>query len=957
MKKQFLLIFLLSGLWLQPGLFGQQPSQGLTAAPREKFRINTGWQFYLEKNQGESIQLNKKTATWEPVVLPHTLQLTSLDLDGVQDDALQKTFHRYVGWYRKKLKIADKRPKKVFLEFEGVHQVTNLWINDRHVGVHDVGGYTPFHFDITDYLNFDGSENDILISADNRLNANIPPEGTLYDYIKFSGLYRDVYLVTTDLLHVTFPWEDKNAGVFITTPSVTPEDVTINVKTTVRNESDMPQQCRLLTRIIDREGLVVGRMSSEKVIAANADFTFSQTGGLHEDIRLWSIDDPYLYRVNTQVVGKEGPVDVIENPLGLRKFEFIKDKGFLLNDKPVELIGANRHQAYPYIGDAVPNSLHWKDAFQFKQAGFNIVRLAHYPHDDSFIQACDSLGILLYEEPPTWIGIGGETWFDNLEKATRVMIRNHRNHPSILLWGASINHRGPVERLHYAAKEEDPGRMTASNGSPWTGPMNSAVCDIYTPMDYQNMPLNPNEIVFLCEHGSSADAARNQFEVSKARASANHIGVAVWTAHDYQSFKPRRGLYPRRVFSIFRVPNPVYYWYQSELIHTPLVYVADHRASTDNKVLVFSNCQEVALYHNNELVATQPPDRDPQRLYIDHPSFTFAYPFGEGEFTAKGITNGEVITSHTIVKGGSPYKLHLEVPTDDQLFYADGSSIKMAYAYVVDRKGNKISSDTSQISLSLEGNGTIVGNTKIGANPVKAYHGVASFLVRSGQTPGVIKLKASAKGIKPGEASITTTYYNPARNLAATKPIYDFKPIKLDLARGEGPLLQFGWSPWESEDGKSATVVSKDHPQVNIKLETSDGELDWFDSWGLSSNLPYVGVDGVRAEATAQLILSISGLDQGEYTIRCYHHVMENAKKNESNIQVAVNDAGAQNRILTAYNPPSFGAKLGNQQPAHNDVIVTAESNRPITITFKDLSGKSGVVLNGVEIKRNKSEN
>ena len=125
-------------------------------------------------------------------------------------------------------------------------------------------------------------------------------------------------------------------------------------------------------------------------------------------------------------------------------YEVITDyqRGFLLNNKPVKLIGVNRHQHYGYIGDALPNSLHYKDVLQLKQLGCNVIRTAHYPQDNALIEACDQLGVLIYEEAPTWIKIGTPAWFDNYEEALRRCIRNHRNHPSVVIWGAGINHRG-----------------------------------------------------------------------------------------------------------------------------------------------------------------------------------------------------------------------------------------------------------------------------------------------------------------------------------------------------------------------------------------------------------------------------------------------------------------------------------------------------------------------------------
>lgn len=461
---------------------------GYPTAKRAKLRLNAGWRFHLG-DVPEAAKADFDDSNWEQVTIPHTLKLTSLNLDECKDDKTQLTFHRDVGWYRRKFTVDADPNRKVFLEFEGAHQVTNAWINGKHVGEHAIGGYTPFHFDVTDYVNRDG-ENVVALSVDNRRNPDIPPDPGPMDYIKFSGLYREVYLVQTERLYIPFPWESRTAGVTITTPTVKSDAATIDVKTSIRNTHSEERICKLLTRVIDADGVVVLRMQSKAAIPAGSEIIISQVHGLDKEVHLWSCDDPYLYKVNSLVFDgdDEIPVYCIDNPLGIRKFELHHDLGFSINGNPVKLIGVNRHQHYAYIGDALPESLHRKDALQFKEAGFNVVRLAHYPHDNAFIEACDELGILLYEEAPAWINIEGGKWRENLVEALRRAIRNHRNHPSLFAWGGGINHRGTFEPLHYAAKEEDPTRLTGTNHAAWTGSQRSDVCDFYSNMDYTWWP-------------------------------------------------------------------------------------------------------------------------------------------------------------------------------------------------------------------------------------------------------------------------------------------------------------------------------------------------------------------------------------------------------------------------------------------------------------------------------------
>jgi len=953
---------------------------GYPQTDRQKININTDWAFYLEKSENATLQFRSVEKDWEKVNLPHGLELFSNDMNGIKDDDTQPTFQRAIGWYSRSFNIEAKNGEKIFLEFEGAHQITNLWVNGKHVGEHSIGGYTPFHFDITDYVN-SGSENTITVSADNRRNENIPPDGHQFDYIKFGGLYRDVYLVKTNPLHISFPWEHEQAGVSITTPSVTETDATINVKTNVVNEANEIKKCTVLTRVIDDKGRVVLKMKKSKNIVAGANFTFTQTGGITENLHLWSPDQPYLYRVNTLIYetdasGKELMIDCIENPLGIRWFDFIIGEGFFVNGKNTELVGANRHQAYPFIGDAVPNSLHWKDAYQFKQAGFNVVRLAHYPHDNSFIEACDELGILIFEEPPTWIGIGNKTWFNNLEEATRRMIRNHRNHPSILMWGASLNHRGPVERLHYAAKEEDPTRVTASNGSPWTGPRGSGICDLYTPMDYQRMPIYDDELSFLCEHGSSSDANRNQYELSRSRASKNRIGIAVWTAHDYHSYKKNRKMHPRRIESWYRVPNEPYYWYQSELLSQTIVHVADERVSKDAKVVVFSNCQEIILKHDGKIIARQFPDLDPETQHVLHPSFTFDFDWSTGKIEAIGLQNGQAVKSHFLQKNGKPKSLELEVELDGKPFFANGSDIKMLRAKILDENGQLVRDAQSMVTFSVEGVGILIGEDLKDANPNQAYHGVASAFIRSNTQPGVINIVARANGLGSASIEIETQESGDANVLLAkARPIYDEKRERVDIG-GVEQFVQFGWMDWTggndnfenrgSGEGEAAqkevhlekNAINKDKniyhfrhfPKAQIEVESNLSKVKWTTSWGMSSPMAYLGMDGISVDPEDELSFKISHLPKGKYDIRTWHHIKKEYKKIKDNYKIEVEDANGKKEIIHTIVPTS-GHYLEKKNPAYSKFFFISDGQNDIYIRFRNNKSKLPIILNGFEIK------
>ncbi|MEL6593850.1 MAG: sugar-binding domain-containing protein, partial [Bacteroidota bacterium] len=365
MRSTHILIFIALAALGVSATYAQLPN-GYPNTPRQKLSLNQSWQFHLGDAEAKYYE-DTAGAEWEEVHLPHTLALTSLALDGLQDEKTQLIFHRQVAWYRKAIEVTADPDKKVFLEFEGAHQITDLGVNGRHVGQHSVGGYTPFHFDISDFVER-GASNQITLRLDNRRQEHVPPDPGPFDYVKFSGLYRDVYLVETDPLHITFNWEALHAGVNITTPTVDPVNMntSISVKTVVRNEYDRPQVCQLITRIIDQEGLVVLKLKQAATIPAGQDHEFDQIGSIEDNLHLWDTKDPYLYRVNSLVMMDGKEMDCLENRLGVRKFALDPVRGFVLNNKPIKLLGYNRHQHHAYIGDALPNSLHRKDMLQFK---------------------------------------------------------------------------------------------------------------------------------------------------------------------------------------------------------------------------------------------------------------------------------------------------------------------------------------------------------------------------------------------------------------------------------------------------------------------------------------------------------------------------------------------------------------------------------------------------------------
>ncbi|MFY0625770.1 MAG: DUF4982 domain-containing protein [Reichenbachiella sp.] len=966
MKRLSSLFFFL--IFVKVG-FAQHLPVGFPYTDRTKVSLNQGWKFLLGSPDALNYETDLIDTDWEAVNVPHTLELTSLTLDGLQDEKTQLVFHRKVGWYRKDIMVSDSQ-KKVFLEFEGAHQVTDLWVNGKKVGQHGVGGYTPFHFDITDYVDR-GKSNQVTIMCDNRRSEVVPPDPGPFDYVKFSGLYRDLYLVETNPVHVTFNWETLNSGVNITTPTIDPvnKNATISIKTSVKNEKSSTVTSELVTRILNREGITVLRLIDKADILSGQEYQFNQIGSLEDDVRLWGIDDPYLYRVNSVVRVDGKDIDFVENKLGLRKFEQDPVRGFLLNQEPIELIGFNRHQQYPYIGDAVPDALHYKDMLQFKEFGFNIMRTAHYPQDDALMDACDELGILVYEEAPTWIGVSqSEEWWDNLEKSARTMVRNHRNHPSIVMWGAGVNHRGYVPRVHNTIKQEDPTRLTASQGARWTGWQTSGLTDINANMLYGPFIWDRSEPIFAME------GERGPGPVAMYKRDPLMTGLISWTAHAYYTFHPRHDKAKSKIdrtraglMTIFRDPRPRLDWYKSEFVKEPMVSIKEEWKKGTNEVTVYSNAEEVELFLNGKSIAKSKASTDTTYIGLDFPPFEFkGIQYEAGKLEAKAYFKDGKTLDAVKQTPGKAYAIKLSLDTNGREFTADGSDILMAFAKVVDKNGTAVQDSTIKVTFSVKGNASVVGDgSSINANPMFLEYGVAPGLIRAGNTAGSITVYAKSKGLKSSKSivkSIANDNNVVARNAEA---IYDFKTERVDMG-SEEQLLQFGWNAWNGAEDQDIAYDFKsfDGAQAKVVKGSEEGIIRWLGEMNVIGKYGFAYGEGIIAIDDAGVNLELAGLKKGTYKIKTWHHApSSNSDSMDPNREklksVTIHKLPYETEITVSSESlvgeksvagkVTAGKQMQWEAPGTVELIFTSDGVNPVLFNFNGI-GEKGVWLNAFEL-------
>ncbi len=394
----------------------------LSGQIRIKHLINDDWYFFQTKEM-ISPNIIFSVTTAQPVSLPHTWNA---------EDAFDEVpgYFRGNGWYRKKILIPlSFKHRKIFIYFEGANEVTDVYINNKHAGTHR-GGYTGFCFDITGYV-VPGDTAWLAIRVNNENHEDIPPISG--DWTFYGGIYRDVFLIATHPLHFNM-LDHGSEGVFFSTPLVNEKYSHWMVNGTVVNENNISRTVKISMALLDK--------SEKKVSSADTIFT-AATGIskflLHSVLiapKLWSPANPYLYTLLASVSLNDTVTDILNIPVGIRSFSVDTVNGFVLNGIPVQLNGVCRTQDYSGLGFALCDEQHRDDARLIKELGAVFVRAGHYPMDKSFVDELDRLGILYWEEIPVSDVIDTSVAFmETCKYNLTEMIRQHYNHPSIILWG------------------------------------------------------------------------------------------------------------------------------------------------------------------------------------------------------------------------------------------------------------------------------------------------------------------------------------------------------------------------------------------------------------------------------------------------------------------------------------------------------------------------------------------
>ena len=530
------------------------------------------------------------TAGWNDANLPHSFSMPYFAAD---------RFYVGYGWYRKHFQVPSAwSGKRINLEFDGVFQVAEIFVNGKRVGEHQ-GGYTGFTFDLTDAVK--SGDNVITVRVNNNWNARLAPRAGEHTFS--GGIYRDARLVVTAPVHVAW------YGTFVTTPQVSAESGTVNVKTEVVNDSGTEKSVTVKTSVVDAKGKTVGQMESTQTVAANTTNFFDQTSAPISHPELWSPEQPNLYSVKTVLLEGRKPVDDYTSPLGFRWFKFTADQGFFLNGEHRYFKGANVHQDHAGWGDAVADNGFFRDVKLVKDAGFDFIRGSHYPHAPAFSEACDELGILFWSENCFW-GTGGfkspwaasayptnpadEAEFEASVKASlRDMIRIHRNHPSIIVWsmdnevffssGSVLPKvRRFLKELVAYTHELDPTRPAGIGGAQ-RGDIDKLGDVAGYNGDGARLFANPGIPNVVTEYGSTMTDRPGKYApgwgdlpstpgADKNQAGSWRLpwrsGEVIWCAFDHGSLAGRR-FGAMGMIDYFRLPKREWYWYRNEYLHIP----------------------------------------------------------------------------------------------------------------------------------------------------------------------------------------------------------------------------------------------------------------------------------------------------------------------------------------------------------------------------------------------------
>ncbi|MGQ1783649.1 MULTISPECIES: sugar-binding domain-containing protein [unclassified Saccharicrinis] len=816
-KPKLQLALILLGIAVLSACTTQMHENDLPEGKRTKYNFNPDWKF-IKENPDNAQQLKFDDANWTPVSCPHTFN----DIDTFDD--LSPGHHngehnqwRGTVWYRKYFTLPEtEKGKKVYIEFEGVRQIADVYINGEYLGKNQTG-FIPFGFDLTPYIKF-GEENVIAVKANNDRGDHFRDNFPLvwnheHWHPTHGGIYRNVYLHTMDPVHITLPLYDnlKTVGTYVYTEDVSKQHVTVIVKAEVQNEDTTDKHIVFESYIVDEEGNVVQKSEAKQTLMANAKFTFETKMGL-ENPKLWYTRNPYMYKVVSVIKDQNNVLDTYNTPLGIRSFEFNKDTGFHINGEHTKLHGWGQKPTNTWagLGAALPD---WLRDFTFRlmnEAGGNFIRWGHCAGSPAEIAMGDKYGFVTLM--PGVAGESedeGETW-DIRIAAFRDMIVYYRNHPSIMIWegGNWAESAGHYEEILDVINTYD------SNGKRLMGNRradNAKCSEKYISIEigtegwegeYPNLPIIESE--YCRDEGprrvwdeysrddnffSHPNFKRNTYKFAAEKFAVRqaehwwekmgkkpyHCGGANWIFSD----GPHGGRCPTEVtrasgeVDAVRLPKEAFYALKAMWRPEPQVHIVGHwNYSDDTKktMYVISNCAGVKLYVNDELIGM---DTVPDNGYV--------YQFDDvqwksGEIKAEAYINGELKGTQVKKTVGEPFAIKLTSIAGPKGWQADGSDIALIDVEVIDKEGQRCVLDRGRIDFTISGPAIWRGGYNSGKeNSTNNLYldtevGINRVAVRSLLEAGKVVVTATREGLKPASIQLISKAVNVEGGLTTQMP-------------------------------------------------------------------------------------------------------------------------------------------------------------------------------------------
>lgn len=739
---------------------------------RKIINLNNGWYYKPEYRKG--LEREEDLSGFVRVNLPHT------NLE-VPYNYFDEKSYQFQSCYKYPLQIPrEMEGKHIYLHFEGVMAAASVYLNGCFVGEHK-GGYTPFAFRLDPAYCFEREPNMITVVVDSTELNDVPPFGGQIDYLTFGGIYREVSLGLYDPIFIE--------KIKVETGQVLAVDKSLNVMVCLNNGQQLKGEGSIRVMLQETGGQVVQTQVFPAAIGSDPDPLVFTLEGL-KNIKLWDVDHPHLYEIRVELKINEYSDEYCDR-IGFRQAEFKKD-GFFLNGKRLKIIGLNRHQSFPYVGYAMPRRVQEKDAEILKEElHVNLVRTSHYPQSKHFINRCDELGLLVFEELPGWQHLGGEQWKAVAKENLREMIERDWNHPSIVLWGVRINESADDDGFYTdtnrLAKQLDSTRQTGGvrfiTGS-------KMLEDVYTFNDFVHDgirgPLRdqqavtglPAKVPYLVTEFNGHmyptkrfDQEERQMEhslrflriLNAAGLDDSIAGTIGWCAFDYnthQDFGSGDRICYHGVMDMFRLPKFASAVYKSQVapaiepVLEPVTFWARGERSIGGvlPLVIYTNCDYLQLQFGEERLEQKfyPQSREyPGVLFppviIDlaliGPEVVGTWGLAWKDSIITGFYQNEAVIEKRFC--ANPLPSTLAVTVDDPVLTAVEKDATRISVKVLDQCGNLLPFIDEIIKLELHGPGRIIGPQEV---VVKG--GAVAFWVETNNEPGTIEVTVDAQSFE-----------------------------------------------------------------------------------------------------------------------------------------------------------------------------------------------------------------